>query len=266
MLAGALGLENAAVEAIDAGDCGQLSISSSASSRRRASRITGAWAPSSRQRGDDRRLVRRVRRAVRARDARPGAWTSWSAGREAAADPSFAAEVDALGREAGRPTPLTLAERYPPGTRLYLKHMTSRTRRTSSTTHWGRRGAARRLGKPRIVAETEQASTGVAAATRGSGRAASSTWAQRTCAPAAQRRAHGPARRRGSPCRLRHAHAQGGDERGDPRLGSRTSARRAYLIGSCVGPHPYPTIVRELQAVIGQEARQQFLAAEGRLP
>ena len=39
-----------------------------------------------------------------------------------------------------------------------------------------------------------------------------------------------------------------------------------YLIGSCVGPHPYPTIVRELQAVIGHEAREQFLAAEGRLP
>jgi tryptophan synthase beta chain len=39
-----------------------------------------------------------------------------------------------------------------------------------------------------------------------------------------------------------------------------------YLIGSCVGPHPYPEIVRELQAVIGFEAREQFLAAEGRLP
>jgi tryptophan synthase beta chain len=39
-----------------------------------------------------------------------------------------------------------------------------------------------------------------------------------------------------------------------------------YLIGSCVGPHPYPEIVRELQAVIGREARAQFLDAEGRLP
>jgi tryptophan synthase beta chain len=39
-----------------------------------------------------------------------------------------------------------------------------------------------------------------------------------------------------------------------------------YLIGSCVGPDPYPAIVRELQAVIGREARDQFLAAEGRLP
>src|SRR5213075_1482026 len=39
-----------------------------------------------------------------------------------------------------------------------------------------------------------------------------------------------------------------------------------YLIGSCVGPAPYPEIVRELQAVIGREAREQFLTAEGRLP
>ena len=39
-----------------------------------------------------------------------------------------------------------------------------------------------------------------------------------------------------------------------------------YLIGSCVGPAPYPQIVRELQRVIGREAREQFLAAEARLP
>jgi tryptophan synthase beta chain len=39
-----------------------------------------------------------------------------------------------------------------------------------------------------------------------------------------------------------------------------------YLIGSCVGPAPYPAIVRELQAVIGRESREQVLAAEGRLP
>jgi tryptophan synthase beta chain len=39
-----------------------------------------------------------------------------------------------------------------------------------------------------------------------------------------------------------------------------------YLIGSCVGPAPYPEIVHELQSVIGREAREQFVAAEGRLP
>jgi tryptophan synthase beta chain len=39
-----------------------------------------------------------------------------------------------------------------------------------------------------------------------------------------------------------------------------------YMIGSCVGPAPYPEIVRDLQRVIGDEAREQVLAAEGRLP
>jgi tryptophan synthase beta chain len=39
-----------------------------------------------------------------------------------------------------------------------------------------------------------------------------------------------------------------------------------YLLGSAVGPHPYPLLVRELQAVIGREAREQLLAAGGRLP
>jgi tryptophan synthase beta chain len=39
-----------------------------------------------------------------------------------------------------------------------------------------------------------------------------------------------------------------------------------YLIGSAVGPHPYPRIVRDFQSVIGDEARQQILAQEGRLP
>jgi len=39
-----------------------------------------------------------------------------------------------------------------------------------------------------------------------------------------------------------------------------------YLLGSAVGPHPYPTMVRDFQSVIGQEAREQILEAEGRLP
>jgi tryptophan synthase beta chain len=39
-----------------------------------------------------------------------------------------------------------------------------------------------------------------------------------------------------------------------------------YLLGSCVGPHPYPTIVRDFQSVIGRECRSQILEAEGTLP
>src|SRR5690606_35470579 len=39
-----------------------------------------------------------------------------------------------------------------------------------------------------------------------------------------------------------------------------------YLIGTVAGPHPYPTMVRDFQAVIGRETREQMLAQEGRLP
>jgi tryptophan synthase beta chain len=45
-----------------------------------------------------------------------------------------------------------------------------------------------------------------------------------------------------------------------------TSDHTHYLIGSVVGPHPYPTIVRDLQSVIGNEAKQQMLQMHGRLP
>ena len=45
-----------------------------------------------------------------------------------------------------------------------------------------------------------------------------------------------------------------------------TSDHTHYVIGSVVGPHPYPTIVRDFQSVIGREARSQILACEGRLP
>ena len=53
-------------------------------------------------------------------------------------------------------------------------------------------------------------------------------------------------------------HAQGRDERGDARLGHER-AHTYYLIGSAAGPHPYPLLVRDLQRVIGDEAREQIL-------
>ena len=189
---------------------------------------------------------------------------------EAAADPSFAAELDALGREyAGRPTPLTLAERFLPGTRLYLKREDLlHTGAHKLNNALGQAVLARRLGKPRIVAETGAGQHGVAAAT--------------VCARFGlecvvymgeedMRRQRPNVERMG----LLGAEVRPVD------FGTRTLKEATseairdwitnvrtthYLIGSCVGPHPYPTIVRELQAVIGREAREQFLAAEGRLP
>src|SRR3712207_9492822 len=45
-----------------------------------------------------------------------------------------------------------------------------------------------------------------------------------------------------------------------------TLFRSYYLIGTAAGPHPYPSMVRDFQSVIGEEVREQMLAAEGRLP
>jgi tryptophan synthase beta chain len=189
---------------------------------------------------------------------------------EATDDPSFANELDVLGREyAGRPTPLTLAARFLPGTRVYLKREDLlHTGAHKLNNALGQAVLARRLGKARIVAETGAGQHGVAAAT--------------VCARFGlecvvymgeedMRRQRPNVERMG----LLGAEVRPVD------FGTRTLKEATseairdwitnvrtthYLIGSCVGPHPYPTIVRELQAVIGREAREQFLAAEGQLP
>ena len=63
-----------------------------------------------------------------------------------------------------------------------------------------------------------------------------------------------------------NAHAQGRDERSVPRLGRPRCDDTFYIIGSVVGAHPYPYMVREFQKVIGIEARAQVLERYGRLP
>ncbi len=193
--------------------------------------------------------------------------TAW---REATADPSFAEELDALGKHyAGRPTPLTLAERFLPGTRVYLKREDLlHTGAHKLNNALGQAVLARRLGKQRIVAETGAGQHGVATAT--------------VCARFGlecvvymgeedMRRQRPNVERMG----LLGAEVRPVDF-GTRTLKEATSeairdwitnvATTHYLIGSCVGPHPYPEIVRELQSVIGREAREQFLAAEARLP
>ena len=88
----------------------------------------------------------------------------WRAARE---DPSFAAELDELGRTyAGRPTPLTFAERFAPGKRLYLKREDLlHTGAHKLNNALGQALLAIRLGKRRIVAETGAGQHGVATAT-----------------------------------------------------------------------------------------------------
>ena len=143
--------------------------------------------------------------------------------RDAQADATFAAELDRLGREyGGRPTPLTLAERFAPGKRLYLKREdllhTGRAQAEQRARPGGagaaagqaahrrrdRSGAARRRDRDRLRALR-------ARVRRLHGR-------RGHAAPAAERRADGPARRRGAPGRVRDEDPEGGDQRGDPRL------------------------------------------------
>jgi tryptophan synthase beta chain len=190
--------------------------------------------------------------------------------RSARADPSFHAELDELGRTfAGRPTPLTRAERFAPGKRLYLKREDLlHTGAHKLNNALGQAVLAQRLGKRRIVAETGAGQHGVATAT--------------VCA------------RFGLECvvymgeedmRRQRPNVERMNLLGAEVLpvdfGTRTLKEATseairdwisnvetthYLIGSCVGPAPYPEIVRELQSVIGREAREQFQQAEGRLP
>ena len=190
--------------------------------------------------------------------------------RELADDDGFRAELhDLLTSYAGRPTPLTRVERFAPQQRVYLKREDlMHTGAHKLNNALGQAVIARRLGKRRIIAETGAGQHGVATAT--------------VCARFGlecvvymgsedmRRQAPNVERMRLLGAEVRPV------EFGTRTLKEATSEAirdwiatvetSYYLIGSCVGPAPYPEIVRELQRVIGREAREQFLAAEGRLP
>jgi len=192
---------------------------------------------------------------------------AWSRLRD---DPEFLAEVhELLTTYAGRPTPLTRAERFAPDRRVYLKREDLlHTGAHKLNNALGQAAVARRLGKRRIVAETGAGQHGVAAAT--------------VCARFGlecivymgsedmRRQAPNVARMGLLGAEVRPV------EFGTRTLKEATSEAirdwianvedTYYLIGSCVGPAPYPELVRELQRVIGREAREQMLATEGRLP
>ncbi|TMK85871.1 MAG: tryptophan synthase subunit beta [Actinobacteria bacterium] len=189
---------------------------------------------------------------------------------QARTDPGFAAELDRLRRTfAGRPTPLYLAERLAPGRRLYLKREDlCHTGAHKINNAIGQALLATRMGKRRIVAETGAGQHGVAAAT---------VCARFGLECVVYMGVEDMRRQRPNVDRMRLL----GAEVRPVELGTRTLKEAIseairdwitnvedthYMIGSCVGPHPYPWIVRELQAVIGEEARAQILQAEGRLP
>ncbi len=192
----------------------------------------------------------------------------WAAAR---ADERFWEELHALRTTyAGRPTPLTLAARFAPGKRLYLKREDLlHTGAHKLNNALGQAVLAGRLGKRRIVAETGAGQHGVATAT--------------VCArfglDCVVYMGSPEDMRRQAP-NVERMHLLGAEVR-PVEFGTRTLKEATseairdwitnvetthYMIGSCVGPAPYPELVRDLQRVIGDEAREQILAAERRLP
>jgi tryptophan synthase beta chain len=193
-----------------------------------------------------------------------------AAWRDALADDAFHAELRHLATTyAGRPTPLTLAERFAPGKRIYLKREDLlHTGAHKVNNALGQAVLAKRLGKTRIVAETGAGQHGVATAT--------------VCARfgydcvvymgVEDMRRQKPNVER---MKLLGAEVRGVDF-GTKTLKEATSEAirdwitnvetTHYLIGSCVGPAPYPELVAELQSVLGREAREQKLGVDGRLP
>jgi tryptophan synthase beta chain len=192
---------------------------------------------------------------------------------EAFADPAFHAERAALARDyIGRPTPLYLAERLTAdvgGAEIWLKREDlNHTGAHKINNAVGQALIARRLGKRRIVAETGAGQHGVATAT---------VCARFDMQAVVYMGEIDVARQRPNVVRMHMLGAEvvpvtaGSATLKDAmneaiRDWIATVETTHYMIGSAAGPHPYPLLVRELQAVIGQEAREQMLERRGRLP
>jgi tryptophan synthase beta chain len=185
-------------------------------------------------------------------------------------DESFRRELeDALATYAGRPTPITRAAGLDPTRRIYLKREDlCHTGAHKINNALGQALLARFLGKRRIVAETGAGQHGVAVA-------AACARVGLECeiymgATDVKRQRPNVERIELLGGKLRPVEHGAGTLREAISEAIRDWVANVetthYLIGSCVGPHPYPKLVAELQSVIGREARGQILEAEGRLP
>ena len=195
---------------------------------------------------------------------------AWDAAR---ADNSFILELDELlAGYVGRETPLTFAPRLTErlgGARIYLKREDlAHTGAHKINNAIGQALLARRMGKRRIIAETGAGQHGVATAT------ACARFGMECIvymgAEDIRRQALNVFR-----MRLLGAEVVPVDSGARTLKDAINEAIRDwvtnvrtthYLIGSAIGPHPYPEIVRDLQSPIGSESRAQMLRAEGRLP
>jgi tryptophan synthase beta chain len=188
-------------------------------------------------------------------------------------DESFRKEFESLLRDySGRPTPLYFAARLTEesgGARIFLKREDlSHTGSHKINNALGQVLLARRMGKRRVIAETGAGQHGVATAT---------VCALFGLSCVVYMGTEDVRRQRLNVFRMRLLGAEVREVEG----GSRTLkdainealrdwvtnvADTYYLLGSALGPHPYPLMVREFQSVIGREARAQFVEREGRLP
>jgi len=189
------------------------------------------------------------------------------------ASAEFGAELASLLRDyAGRPTPLFHARRMSEdlgGARIYLKREDlAHTGAHKINNVLGQCLLAQRMGKPRVIAETGAGQHGVATAT------AAALLGQECVvymgAEDVRRQALNVFRMEllGAEVRPVESGSQTLKDATNEALRDWVTNVRDtyYCIGSVVGPHPYPTIVRDFQRVIGIETREQILAAEGRLP
>ena len=192
---------------------------------------------------------------------------------ELRADPGFEAEFKHyLTHYVGRPTPLYFAERLTDtldGPRIYLKREDlNHTGAHKVNNCIGQALIARRMGKPRVIAETGAGQHGVATA----------TVAARfglNCqvymgAEDIRRQALNVYRMKLLGAEVVPVHSGSKTLKDALNEALRDWVTNVddthYIIGTVAGPHPYPAMVRDLQSVIGREARTQCLEAEGRLP
>ena len=191
---------------------------------------------------------------------------------EAREDPGFREELDAVLRDyVGRPTPLYLARRLSErvGRRVYLKREDlTHTGAHKINNAVGQALLARRMGKRRIIAETGAGQHGVATATACALLGIECVVYMGTEDMRRQRPNVERMELIGATVEPVEAGARTLKEAVSAAIRDWVAnvADTHYVIGSAVGPAPYPALVRDLQRVIGDEARRQILEAEGSLP
>lgn len=192
---------------------------------------------------------------------------------EAITDPAFCAELRHFLHEyAGRPTPLTLARRLSDvlgGARIYLKREDlAHTGAHKINNALGQALLAQRMGKSRVVAETGAGQHGVATATVCALLGLECIIYMGTTDIERQRLNVFRIKLLGAEVRPVDAGSCTLKDAINEAIRDWVTNVRTthYLLGSALGPHPYPRIVRDFQRIIGDETRDQILTAEGRLP